>query len=106
MREFLANYRKIANDTSGLVTLGALQMLLIAVVTKRSDLVNTGWWSPGFWLTMVVSVGVFVLTGISVISTICQDKNISERQKSVLVVIFIMVFFAALFSAVIGVKAL
>lgn len=105
MRDFLNNYRKIANETSGLIALAVLQMLLIAVVLKQSHHPDRDWHTPGFWILMAVAVGGLLLTALSMAFTISQDEALSRNHKGFLLMIFELVFVAGLVSAIIGAKA-
>jgi hypothetical protein len=105
MRDFLNNYRKIANETSGLIALSVLQTLLVAVVIKRSHLPDRDWHTPGFWMTVIVAVGGLALTALSIAFTIAQDEGISRNQKGLLLIIFEMVLFATVISAMIGARS-
>ncbi|MGK3131236.1 hypothetical protein ACCW76_18765 [Pantoea sp. C8B4] len=106
MHDFLNNYRRIANETSGLITLGALQLLLLAVVIKRGGLFNSGLATLGFWFTIIISFGGFILTGAAILNTVIKDSKINSVQRGAILSVFMVAFFAALFSALIGVKSL
>lgn len=106
MKNFLSNYRIIANETSGLIALGILQSVVMAAVMRQQDLKGPEWHPQLFWTLLIASSVGMILTGISTGNTILTHPGLRKFERFILLSLFELVFIGVLLSAVITVKSL
>ncbi|WP_394521350.1 hypothetical protein C1N60_02620 [Pantoea sp. SGAir0184] len=106
MKNFLSNYCKISNETSGLIALGILQSVVMAAVLRQREMKGLDWHPILFWSLLVASTLGMVLTAFSTGNAILSQPGLGKFERLLLLVLFELVFIGVLLSAVITVKSL
>lgn len=105
MKHFLDEYRKVANDTSGVIALAAFQSLVMAASFRQFD-------TPGgrehpilFSVFLLISAIGLITSAFSVGRAIIHNETVGKWERLIMLMIFEIVYIGIVLSAGIAIKS-
>ncbi|CNG99487.1 Uncharacterised protein [Yersinia frederiksenii] len=106
MKSFLDEYRKVANDTSGVIALAIIQSLVVVASARKFDISGDRWHSVLFWVFLLISTAGLLMSACCVGKSILDSKDMNMLRKTAMLILFEIVFVGVIISSAIAIKSL